>query len=249
MLQTINLNKSFDAIDAVQNFELKLAPGRITALIGPNGAGKTTLFNVITGFLVPTSGHVYWKGQKISHMFPFEIARLGISRTFQEVKLFRDLTIMDNLFMSKRKGKHEGLWSALFNRVAFKKFAQKCRFELQDELRSISLSDKADVLASELSYGQSKLVEIFRAAVTDPELLLLDEPVAGLNPAIISTVKTFLTRLVKQERVTIFLIEHNISFVLEIADWVVVMDHGVKIAEGVPDEIRKNPKVIDAYMG
>ncbi|MBM4305210.1 MAG: ABC transporter ATP-binding protein [Deltaproteobacteria bacterium] len=249
MLQAINLTKNFDGIEAVKSFELKLIPGKITALIGPNGAGKTTLFNLITGFLPPTGGRVYWKEQEISYRPPYEIARLGISRTFQEVKLFRTLTVMDNLLISKRKGKHEGLWSVLCHRKEFRKLAQQHSLELLDELNLLNLSDKANALSSDLSYGQSKLVEICRATAAKPDLLLLDEPVAGLNPVMVDNINTLLKRLMKNVGVTIFLIEHNIPFVFEVADWVIVMDHGEKIAEGVPEEIRNNPRVIEAYLG
>lgn len=249
MLQIRELSKSFDGIEAVKEFDLYLAPGKITALIGPNGAGKTTLFNLVTGFVSPTRGRIFWKERDTTGMPSHVIARLGICRTFQEVKLFRSLTVAENLLMAKRKGTHEGLWAALGRRAAFKNQARQHRRDCEESLHAVMLSDKADLPASALSYGQGKLLEILRAVATDPQLLLLDEPVAGLNPIMINTIRTFVTDLVERNGITVLLIEHNIPFVLEIADWVVVMDHGIKIAEGIPENIKNNPRVIEAYLG
>ncbi|HEC99295.1 MAG TPA: ABC transporter ATP-binding protein [Proteobacteria bacterium] len=249
MLQIRELSKSFDGIEAVKEFDLDLAPGKITALIGPNGAGKTTLFNLVTGFVSPTRGRILWKEQNTTGMPSHVIARLGISRTFQEVKLFRSLTVAENLLMAKRKGTYEGLWAALVRRAAFKNQARQHRRDCEKSLQAVMLSDKADLPASALSYGQGKLLEILKAVATDPQLLLLDEPVAGLNPIMINTIRTFVTDLAKRNGITVLLIEHNIPFVLEIADWVVVMDHGIKIAEGIPEDIKKNSKVVKAYLG
>ncbi len=249
MLQLRKLHKTFDGIEAVRDFDLDLQPGKITALIGPNGAGKTTIFNIITRFLPHSNGTIFWKGKDISRTSPYGVARMGISRTFQAIRLFRSLTVMDNLLIAKRKEKHEGVIPALFCRGAFKKQNREYRTEIEEQLKVFGLLDRADVPASALSYGQSKLIEILRAIATEPQLLLLDEPVAGLNPKMIDTIKSFLTTIVRDRGLTLFFIEHNMSFVSEIADWVVVLNYGSKIAEGTPESVRVDPGVVKAYLG
>jgi branched-chain amino acid transport system ATP-binding protein len=243
------LNKHFGGIRAVQDFEFELQPGKITALIGPNGAGKTTLFNLITGFLKPTSGEITWHDHYLDRMSPHIIARQGISRTFQEVKLFRTLSIQDNLLIARGRGHYETLWSSAFKRPAFRAMADAYTEEIRTNLQTFNLSDRMDSPASDLSYGQSKLIEIVRASLTEPRLLLMDEPVAGLNPAMIEPIRSYISQLMDKGDLTIFLIEHNIPFVMEVADWVVVMDHGIKIAEGNPEAIRGDARVIEAYLG
>jgi len=248
-LQIRGLTKRFDGIMAVQDLELDLMPGKITALIGPNGAGKTTLFNLITGFLSPTQGQILWDGRDITGRPPYAISRKGISRTFQEVKLFRSLSVMDNLLIAKRRGRWEGLWEALFRRRKIDKAAKDDRSGIIPRLTALGLAEKMDAPAEELSYGQSKLVEITRAMATDPDMLLLDEPVAGLNPLMIETIQTLLKQYIAQMQKTLFIIEHNMPFVFNFADWVVVMDHGEKIAEGPPEAVRNDSRVIEAYLG
>jgi len=248
-LEIKNLCKDFGGIRAVQDFNMALEPARVTALIGPNGAGKTTAFDMITGFLRPSAGRITWKNKYITNNPPFRIAQLGISRTFQEVKLFRSLTVGENLLIAKRKREHEGLVSGLINRNAVKKMTHRHLEEISTYLKQLQLEKKIDTPALSLSYGQSKLVEILRATLSDPCLLMLDEPVAGLSPPMISTLKQFIGALVKEKKTTLFLIEHNIPFVFEIADHVIVIDHGAKIAEGPPEMILNDPNVIRAYLG
>ena len=248
-LQIRSLTKRFDGITAVRDLNLDLMPGKITALIGPNGAGKTTLFNLITGFLSPTQGHIHWHGLEITGKPAYTIARKGISRTFQEVKLFRSLSVMDNLMIAGRRNRHEGLWEALFRRRKIDKAAKDGRSVITPRLTALGLAKKIDVPAEELSYGQSKIVEITRAMATEPDMLLLDEPVAGLNPLMIETIQRLLKQYIAEMQKTLFIIEHNMPFVFKFADWVVVMDHGEKIAEGPPDAVRNDSRVIEAYLG
>lgn len=248
-LEIKKLCKEFGGIKAVQNLDLTLEPGKITALIGPNGAGKTTIFNMITGFLRPTTGRIVWKNREITQKPPYLITRSGISRTFQEVKLFRSLTVAENLLMARRQRTDDGLLAGFLRHKAIEKETSDHLKEVTSFLQNLHLRDKLDVPATALSYGQSKLVEILRAVLSTPSLLMLDEPVAGLNPVMISTLKQFITTNVKEKGVTLFFIEHNIPFVFELADHVVVVDHGVKIAEGSPEMIRSNPEVIRAYLG
>lgn len=249
ILDLRKLHRAFDGIEAIKHFDLELQQGKITALIGPNGAGKTTLFNLVTGFVPLSGGEIVWMGQDISGTPPYGVARMGISRTFQEVRLFRSLTVMENLLMARRKEKHEGIISAILSRGAFKKQDLENRSVIEGWLEALALSDKADVPASALSYGQSKMLEILRAIVTHPKLLLLDEPVAGLNPRMIEIIRSFLTKVVRENGLTLFLIEHNMPFVSEIADRVVVLNHGTKIAEGTPESVRLDPRVLKAYLG
>jgi branched-chain amino acid transport system ATP-binding protein len=248
-LQIRGLTKRFDGITAVRDLNLELITGKITALIGPNGAGKTTLFNLITGFLSPTQGEILLDGRDISGRPSYAIARKGISRTFQEVKLFRSLSVMDNLLIAKRRGNCEGLLEALFRRRKIDKAVNADRSGIIPRLAALGLSEKMDAPAEELSYGQSKLVEITRAMATEPDILLLDEPVAGLNPLMIETIRSLLKQYTDEMQKTLFIIEHNMPFVFNFADWVVVMDHGEKIAEGPPETIRNDSRVIEAYLG
>ena len=248
MLDIKHLDKSFDGVQAVQDFSLSLQPGKITSLIGPNGAGKTTVFNVITGFLAANRGSVQYKGSTLIGLSPWRIARLGISRTFQNLRLFKKLTALENILLGRQRQSGEALLHALF---AFSQKSPEHKSHVEKamaELDFVGLSDEADQLAENLSYGQQKLLTIACCLAAEPELLLLDEPVSGVQPAMIQKIESILKHLVIERGKTVWLIEHDIEFVLRISDVVVVMDDGNKIAEDTPPVIKNNPEILEAYL-
>jgi ABC-type branched-chain amino acid transport systems, ATPase component len=223
-------------------------PNKITSLIGPNGAGKTTVFNIVTGYLNEDSGSISFDNDSIVNTQPWRRARKGISRTFQDLRLFRKLTVLENVLLARQNQSGENLLKAVFsfsqNSIEHKQHIDKC-LSLLDY---VELSDKKDDLAENLSYGQQKLLNIACCLATEPKLLLLDEPVAGVQPAMIEKIITILKELVEKEKKTILLIEHNIDVVLNISDSIVVMDEGKKIAEDKPSVIRNNPVILEAYL-
>ena len=223
--------------------EFSVQEGTITGLIGPNGAGKTTVFNLISGFEKPDSGKILFEGIDISKLKPYEIVELGLCRTFQITKLFSNLTALENIMISKKvpNSYHEILGEI---------------FESDEELvgRSkefldlVAIEEKTNTLAKNLSYGQQKLLDLARSLATEPRLLLLDEPLAGVNPKMVETIKNKLTEI-KNSGHTILLIEHNLSAVMELCDHVIVLDYGKKLAEGTPKQVVKDKRVIEAYLG
>lgn len=247
MLKIKNLEKSFNGIKAVQNCDFDVGSNQIVALIGPNGAGKTTVFNLISGLVKPDSGHIHLKGQPIIGLDSYKIARLGLSRTFQLIRLFPKLTSMENLLLAKHQ-EGEDFLNTLYKIKYIKHEEKTNRERCMGFLELVGLESKANTHAENLSYGQQKLLEIARSLATESDLLLLDEPVAGVNPVMREKIKKILLQL-KKEGKTILFIEHDIKFVMDVADKVVVMDHGEEIAIGTPKEIKKNPKVAQAYLG
>lgn len=248
MLEIKNLYKNFDGVQAVSDFSLTLQPQRITSLIGPNGAGKTTVFNVVTGFFPPTSGEVLYRSKSVVGQSPWKIAKLGISRTFQNLRLFHKLTALENVLLGRQNQNGERFLNALL------RFSEKLpEYEANIEkamslLEFVGLADHKDELAENLSYGQQKLLSIACCLSSDPELLLLDEPVSGVQPAMVERIESILRELVEKQSKTVFLIEHDIEFVLKISDTVVVMDDGKKIAEDVPPVIQNNAEILEAYL-
>jgi len=246
MLRVQNIRKDFGGIKAVDGCSFEVARGKITALIGPNGAGKTTMFNIITGFMKQDTGNIIFKGEDITPLPDYKRCRLGLSRTFQSIRLFPKMTVMENMLVAMHS--NESILQALFMAGEMRAQERKLAEDAREILRFVSLDTKANELAGNLSYGQQKLLEIAKALASEPEVLMLDEPAAGVNPTMLNKIRELMLKLKKKGRTIIF-IEHNMEFVMGVADKVVVMDYGKEIAYDVPEKVQKNKRVIDAYLG
>jgi len=248
MLRIENISKSFDGLQAVQGVTLSIKAGRITSLIGPNGAGKTTLFNIITGFLNADQGLAEFKNRSLINLTPWSICRLGVTRTFQNLRLFKKLTVLDNVLLGIKGNRGEQFLYALL-RFRHRSIEHTSNIRRAEELIDfVGLSDHWNDLVDNLSYGQQKLLSIACCLAGDPELLLLDEPVSGVQPEMIKKIEGLIKELVQKQKKTVFLIEHDIDFVLRISDTVVVMDDGKKIVEDRPESIRNNFAILEAYL-
>jgi ABC-type branched-subunit amino acid transport system ATPase component len=248
ILETKNLSRNFGGLWAVRHLSIGVERGKISALIGPNGAGKTTIFNLLTGFLPPSEGEICLDGKSLNGLAPNEIARRGIARTFQIVRMFGGLSVLDNVMLGCASPNGESLFGALVRppRVTTEKNENETR--AREMLRLVGLDQHKSRLAQDLGYGEQKLVEIARALATDADLLLLDEPMAGLSHDMVRKMIAVMRGLRAMGK-TILFVEHNMHVVMDISDHVFVLNYGQEIARGAPAEIRRNKLVIEAYLG
>jgi len=247
-LQIKGLEKRFDGVKALAGFSCSVGEGEILGLIGPNGAGKTTLFNVISGFLAADRGKALYRGKDLIGMSPHRIANSGVARTFQNLRLIRQLSILDNVLLSFRNQPGERLGNVFFRWKKCIQSEEENRQKAFSLLKETGLAEKANGPAEDLSYGQQKLLSLVCCLAAEADLLLLDEPVAGIAPEAIEKILEIIRRLPSQGK-SVILIEHNLDAVMEVCDRVVFMDAGAKVSEGTPEEVRNDPKVIEAYIG
>jgi branched-chain amino acid transport system ATP-binding protein len=244
-----HLVMQFGGLTAVDNFSIALEAGELIGLIGPNGAGKTTVFNMVTGIHTPTAGRVVWRDEDVTPLAPQQIAARGIARTFQNIRLFIDMTVLENVLVSFHYDLRAHFWEAMLGFPRYYREEARIHEAGMEFLRDLGLAHLASEKAGALPYGQQRRLEIARALATRPNLLLLDEPAAGMNPQETMELAQLLQDLRKKHALTIFLIEHDMKFIMRVCERIKVLDYGISIAEGTPSEIQNNPAVIKAYLG
>jgi branched-chain amino acid transport system ATP-binding protein len=244
-----HLTMIFGGLTAVDDFSLELKGGDLIGLIGPNGAGKTTVFNMITGTLKPTQGRIFFQGEEITGLKPNAITRRGIARTFQNIRLFQDLPVIENVMISYHGRLHSSFIGAVLRTPLYNREEKEMRDGAMVLLQRVRLVDFSNERAGALSYGQQRRLEIARALATNLKLLLLDEPAAGMNPQETQELMDFILKIKEDFKLTVLLIEHDMRVIMGICQWINVLDYGATIAEGTPKEIQNNQQVIAAYLG
>lgn len=253
LLEVKGLTKNFGGLSAVSNVSLKAEKGELIGLIGPNGAGKTTFFNLLTGVYVPTEGTIELETENgktlLNGIAPNKITELGLARTFQNIRLFKDLTVLENVMVAMHAHKGNSLFSSLFRTKAYYETEKMMKEEALELLKIFNLESFAQDKAKNLAYGQQRELEIVRALATKPKILFLDEPAAGMNPQETANLTKLIAQIQEQFGLTVVLIEHDMSLVMEICQHLYVLEYGRLLAHGTPEEIKKNPDVIRAYLG
>lgn len=253
LLEVKGLTKNFGGLSAVSNVSLKAEKGELIGLIGPNGAGKTTFFNLLTGVYVPTEGTIELETENgktlLNGIAPNKITELGLARTFQNIRLFKDLTVLENVMVAMHAHKGNSLFSSLFRTKAYYETEKMMKEEALELLKLFNLESFAQDKAKNLAYGQQRELEIVRALATKPKILFLDEPAAGMNPQETANLTKLIAQIQEQFGLTVVLIEHDMSLVMEICQRLYVLEYGRLLAHGTPEEIKKNPDVIRAYLG